>query len=221
MALCKSCSAPLPANTNFCHYCGVRNDVDLQDKQQYSVEAQQSKRICPVCHIPLQTIDLKVNGHLYIERCTTCFGLFFDPGEIEILLNNSISDVATVNWELLDNINQERYPADPSFKYLKCPVCQVLMNRVNFGYRSGVVVDQCKKHGIWLDSGEITHLMEWKKAGGELLDHQQQQEKQLRETLPSDSHHDFNLRDFHPQFETDPEPDLLKTVLSLVFKSFE
>jgi Zn-finger nucleic acid-binding protein len=40
------------------------------------------------------------------------------------------------------------------------------MSRVNFGYRSGVVIDRCTNHGIWLDSGEITHLMEWKKAGG-------------------------------------------------------
>jgi len=40
---------------------------------------------------------------------------------------------------------------------------------VCFAYRSGVVVDHCKDHGIWLDSGEITHLMEWKKAGGQLL----------------------------------------------------
>lgn len=220
MAICKSCSAPLPANTNFCQYCGVRNDIDLQDKQQYTLEARQSERICPVCHVPLQTINLKVNGHLYIDRCASCFGLFFDPGEIEILLDNTISNVTSVNWELLDNINQERYPADPSFKYLKCPVCQVLMNRVNFGYRSGVVVDQCKKHGVWLDSGEITHLMEWKKAGGELLDHQQHQGKQAGVTSSLDSA-DFKLRDFHPLPENNAEPDLLKTVLSLVFKPFE
>ncbi|MBM4208918.1 MAG: hypothetical protein FJ190_13385 [Gammaproteobacteria bacterium] len=24
-------------------------------------------------------------------------------------------------------------------------------------------------HGIWLDNGELTHLLEWKKAGGQLL----------------------------------------------------
>ena len=46
------------------------------------------------------------------------------------------------------------------------------MNRVNFGQRSAVVVDQCLIHGVWLDNSELTHLMEWKKAGGQLL-HQQ------------------------------------------------
>lgn len=220
MAVCKSCSAPLPANTNFCQYCGVRNDVDLQNRQDYTITAQ-SERICPVCHIPLQTIDLKVNGHLYIERCNTCFGLFFDPGEVEALLESSVSGVFSVNWQLLDNINQERYPVDQKVKYVKCPVCQVLMNRVNFGYRSGVVVDQCSKHGIWLDSGEIMHLMEWKKAGGQLWNQQQQQEKQDRKTSPLDLNHDFSLHNSYPQFESDAEPDLLKTLSALVIKLFE
>jgi Zn-finger nucleic acid-binding protein len=124
----------------------------------------------------LQTIDLKINGHFYIERCDTCFGLFFDPGEVEELLESSVAGVFSANLALIDTINKERYPSDHKVKYVKCPVCQVLMNRVNFGYRSGVVADQCKAHGIWLDSGEIIHLMEWKKAGGQLLDRQKQEQ---------------------------------------------
>lgn len=172
MTICKSCSAPLPANTNFCEYCGVRNDVDLQDQQNYTITAQ-SERICPVCHLPLQGIDLNVNGHFQIEHCTSCFGLFFAPGEIEALLDKAVSEVVTVNWQWLERINQERYPIDHKVKYLKCPECQVLMNRENFGYRSGVVVNLCSKHGIWLESGEMTHLLEWKKAGGQLWAQQQ------------------------------------------------
>lgn len=223
MAICKSCSAPLPANTNFCQYCGVRNDVDLQDMPNYSIETQPSERICPNCHTRLQTIDLKINGHLYIEHCQTCFGLFFNPGEIEVLLDSSVSGVFSVNWKLLDNINQERYPADSKVRYVKCPVCQVLMNRVNFGYRSGVVVDQCSKHGIWLDSGEITHLMEWKKAGGQLWDEQQQQARQDKKMSPPDlePNHLLSLHNSYPQFENDADPDLVRTLSTLVFKLFE
>lgn len=48
----------------------------------------------------------------------------------------------------------------------------MMMRRMSFAYRSGVIIDQCSQHGIWLDNGEMTHLMEWKKAGGQLL-HQQ------------------------------------------------
>jgi len=43
------------------------------------------------------------------------------------------------------------------------------VNRQNFGERSGVVVDRCKAHGVWLDSGEFRRLAEWMKAGGQIL----------------------------------------------------
>jgi Zn-finger nucleic acid-binding protein len=223
MAVCKSCSAPLAANTNICQYCGVRNDVDLHSKHDFSVETQQSNRICPVCHIPLQTIDLKINGHLYIERCQTCFGLFFDPGEIDVLLESSVSGVFSVNANLIDTINRERYPVNNKVKYVKCPVCQVLMNRVNFAYRSGVVVDQCAAHGIWLDNGEIIHLMEWKKAGGQLWEQQRAQPTKI----DADEVYAARMRSANltPSYQVNlnrrSEPDLLNLLLKFVFKLFD
>lgn len=177
MQTCKSCSAPLEANINRCQYCGVRNDIDLRATHNFSVDNPYSDRICPHCNIALQTIDLKINGHLYIERCSECFGLFFDPGEIEILLDSAVSSVETINFKHIQNINADRYQAK-AVKYIKCPVCGILMNRRIFGHRSGVVIDQCNKHGIWLDNGEISHLMEWKKAGGQLLNEQKLRQKQ-------------------------------------------
>lgn len=168
MAKCTHCSAPLPANSNRCNYCSTRNDVDLVGRQAYSLTGQ-SNRDCPHCHIPLQTIELHLDGKVEIDRCNDCFGLFFDSGKIELLLEHAVSDVYDINIKQLDNINSERYQVDKQVKYIKCPSCQNFMLRRVFGYRSGVIIDQCKNHGIWLDSGEITHLLEWKKAGGQLL----------------------------------------------------
>jgi len=168
MANCKSCSAPLNADTNICLYCGVRNDVDLHDKYDYSIKNSRSDHICPRCNISLQAIDLTINIHFYIERCSECFGLFFAPGGLEVLLDNAVFVKEAINLKHIQNINND-YHQSAKVTYIKCPVCQILMNRINFGYHSGVVTDQCRKHGIWLDSGEITHLIEWKKAGGQLL----------------------------------------------------
>lgn len=172
MARCHSCSAPLPANSNRCRYCCVRNDVDIQGKLDFSIENDYSQRICPECEIPLQTISVQMQQTLEIERCTTCYGLFFDPGEIQLMLQNSVSDELPTHFQLLGNINRDRYQRQNKIKYLKCPICRVLMNRVNFAKRSGVVIDQCRNHGVWLNNGEITHLMEWKKAGGQQLDNE-------------------------------------------------
>lgn len=174
MARCSSCSAPLRANVNLCVYCGTRNDVDLQGRLNYRVQPREYDRNCPNCNTSLQTIELDIgNSLILIERCSDCYGLFLDRGEIETLLQHSVSEVFEINPRHLSNINKDRYRKEQKVRYVKCPDCSVLMNRVNYGRRSGVVVDECKIHGIWLDSGEITHLMEWKKAGGQLLDQQQ------------------------------------------------
>ena len=187
MARCTSCSAPLPANTNRCLYCNTRSDVDLHAKLPYRVEKIATHRICPNCDKPLQSIRLKMADALYIERCHSCFGLFFDKGEIELVLRNSVSHVFDINREHIDNINKDRYRKNQKIRYVKCPECRRHMDRVNFGNRSGVVVDQCFIHGIWLDSGELTHLLEWKKAGGQLLhqQHAEELEKQKQNVLPN------------------------------------
>jgi Zn-finger nucleic acid-binding protein len=56
------------------------------------------------------------------------------------------------------------------------------MNRVNFGARSGVIVDQCPRHGMWLEGGELRRLLEWRKAGGQILNERRRAER-LEEEL--------------------------------------
>lgn len=220
MAKCSSCSAPLPANTQYCSYCGVRNDVDLKGRHDYQVVDESSSRICPECGEELQTVALN-DGTLHIERCERCFGLFFDPGEIEILMDSAVSPVFAVNLAWLTTINQERYAKDKTVKYHECPVCHVLMNRMVFGHRSGVVIDRCKSHGVWLDGGEITHLLEWKKAGGQLLHEQKAKEREAQAKLKrSDSGNKIDAI-LQGSGKQDEDMAILETVAGLLFKIFE
>ncbi|WFP50793.1 zf-TFIIB domain-containing protein [Methylomonas sp. EFPC3] len=220
MASCANCAAPLPANSQVCRYCGVRNDMDLLGRQAVRVADAGVKRQCPNCEIGLQTVALSREGTLHIERCSECFGLFFDPGELEVLLEDSVAPVADFNLPLLQNINRERYQADRPVKYLKCPVCQVLMNRMLYGYQSGVVVNRCKGHGVWLDNGQISHLLEWKKAGGQLLDRKKAVERQVRgrtETAKTE----FRSNYAAPTNQAGDEFEVLETIAEVVFKLFE
>jgi Zn-finger nucleic acid-binding protein len=50
--------------------------------------------------------------------------------------------------------------------YIPCPDCAQLMNRINFARCSGVIVDLCKKHGIWFDRDELTRIVEFIRSGG-------------------------------------------------------
>jgi len=139
-----------------------------------------SERICPRCAIRLETIDLKIDGRFLIERCGQCLGLFFDPGELEAVLQATVANVFTVNNSQMDSINATMRAKEYGVTYIKCPVCTTLMNRVNFGAKSGVVVNRCKEDGVWLDGGDLRHLFEWMKAGGKLLD-QERQEQQKKD----------------------------------------
>lgn len=216
MSRCTSCSAPLPVESNRCAYCGTRNDVDFMNGIKYSVDQPVSARICPHCDLPLQTINLSTDTIFLIERCNQCFGLFFDPGEIEALLDSTVSKVFTIKKQQLASLNQERTQDLKEIRYIKCPVCRQMMNRVNFGHRSGVIMDQCSSHGIWLDSGEITRLLEWKKAGGQLLARQKETNKIERPAARRNSGGMFSA----PPDNWQPEENDLLTVVASALSRF-
>lgn len=180
MANCTNCSATLPQNSIRCDYCGSQNDTDLKGVHYYTTHEIVSERTCPRCSIGLRTINLNINGKFFIERCDVCLGLFFDPNELETLLEATVSNVFTINRSQLDACKSTTRTSEHSAFYIKCPICSKIMNRVNFGTNSGVIVDRCKDHGVWLDGGELRHLFEWMKAGGKLL--QQEREEQLRKS---------------------------------------
>ncbi len=55
---------------------------------------------------------------------------------------------------------------DAAVRYRSCPSCGQVMNRKNFGRRSGVIVDVCTTHGVWFDPGELTAVLEFVASGG-------------------------------------------------------
>jgi len=226
MARCHSCAAPLPPHKGVCQYCGSQNDVDLQGIHEFTVNRPESNRICPDCDIPLQTIDLHIDGKFYMERCTACMGLFFDPGELEALMEKSVSNVFSVDRKRLDTLVREESGSTKKVAYRKCPICRQLMHRINFGHQSGVVIDQCKPHGVWLDSGELKRLLDWKKAGGQLLhetvrqhrDKERQREERLRVYQQTGTLGTFD--DTYSSPSSDSELDLINTVAGILGRLF-
>ena len=177
MLRCTSCSAPLQGNNPRCGYCGTVNDIDSLKIREviYSKES----RKCPRCSTGMKTVNVAQSGNLLIERCDTCKGLFFDNGELECLLNNKSEVPFKINLEKLTRFS-EKLILQERVSYVPCPVCEKLMNRENFGARSGVVIDRCSEHGIWLDGGELSRISEWRRAGGQLYHEKMIQERKKR-----------------------------------------
>ena len=55
---------------------------------------------------------------------------------------------------------------DARVRYRPCIECGAMMNRVNFAKISGTVVDVCKKHGTFLDRGELQAIVGFVHGGG-------------------------------------------------------
>jgi Zn-finger nucleic acid-binding protein len=124
---------------------------------------------------------LRLEGGFKIERCDQCLGIFFDPGELGVILDRSVDRVFDVDHERMATLIEEEGILQPTtVRYVKCPTCGELMNRRRYGARSGVVADTCKRHGVWLDGGELGQLLKWAKAGGEIFTEQKRHEEERR-----------------------------------------
>lgn len=165
---CVNCAAPLPPKSRVCKFCGALNDVDLRKVERQPLHP--GTRPCPRCGETLTVLRLEVAGGVDVDRCDTCHGIFFDPGELDAILDQTETRRQQVDHVRLDVLaEQETETCDfEQVAYVPCPDCEKLMNRRGFGARSGVVVDQCRDHGVWLDGGELRRLVEWTRAGGRL-----------------------------------------------------
>ena len=158
---CSNCGAPIEGI--ICPYCNTRNAIDL--KQSYPIH-ENPDRVCPNCDIYLDTLILDKNKKLYIEKCRHCDGIFLDFGELEEIMEEEIKKTQRHNLKRLHEIQNNPLIREKKIHYKKCPQCRKTMLRLNYQGRSGVIIDYCKEHGYWLDSGELRQILEWAKLEG-------------------------------------------------------
>jgi Zn-finger nucleic acid-binding protein len=94
-----------------------------------------------------------------VDRCIQCQGEFIDRNALGRLLT-------AVEAQTSSRAPYSRpSPFTDPVRYRKCPVCGEMMLRRNFRESSGVVVDECAAHGVWLDRGELKALMAFAASG--------------------------------------------------------
>ena len=150
---CSSCFAMMFRGTKHCPRCGAlagqRAAADLPARK------------CPRCAIEMGALTL---GGTDIRECERCFGLWVDVPSFEKICSDREQQAAVLGaaspapTKPVQDINKVRY--------VPCPECQQLMNRINFARCSGVVVDVCKGHGTWFDREELSRIVEFIRGGG-------------------------------------------------------
>ena len=107
--------------------------------------------LCPVCNAAMVIVEYR---NIELDYCTACKGVWFDSGELELLLESV--NLENTNQFLGQIINQPE--AASTEKKHKCPTCLKKMRKVFID--DTVLIDTCRHgHGIWLDNREILHIV--------------------------------------------------------------
>lgn len=201
---CVFCGAPMPATGLVCDYCGKRNPLNLTALQSIKpAESDQHSRLhCPMCETEMARIDVGIAEPILIHRCAQCDGIFIDEEHLQKVIKHHTGVLQVVDQSMLRFIlDHPRYDSDANARYKACPVCQHPMRKLTYAAVSGVQIDKCTEHGIWLDSGELQQLFEWRSTTISLK-RQEIQNKRTPKTSQVQPHLKLTKETTHDPFES-------------------
>jgi Zn-finger nucleic acid-binding protein len=151
---CPSCFGLMFVGAKFCSHCGARAD-------RTEVEAD-SHQLCPRCRVEMNAV---VVGNTDLKECPKCEGIWAAAASLEQICSDREKQAAVLGMAA-PIATPDSGEVEKNIRYVPCPVCSTLMNRVNFAHCSHVVVDVCVKHGTWFDKDELRRIVEFIRAGG-------------------------------------------------------
>ncbi len=96
------------------------------------------------------------HNKIELDYCTSCQGVWFDSGELELFLNSMGLDSRSV---FLGNILNSQ-EVQSTEKKRKCPICSKKMKKTIIGRQPEIIIDVCQRgDGLWFDSGEVISLI--------------------------------------------------------------
>jgi Zn-finger nucleic acid-binding protein len=105
-------------------------------------------------------------GATMLRECGQCNGLWVDASALEEICADREQQAAVLGTASVAPTQAVDLKPGQKVRYVPCPQCSQLMNRINFARCSGVVVDVCKGHGTWFDAEELRQIVEFIRAGG-------------------------------------------------------
>ncbi len=129
---------------------------------------------CPRCLVDMKSITL---GSIAMRECEQCLGLWVEVAAFEKICADREEQSAVLGTASPSPSPSHQAPSADmeKIRYVPCPQCSQLMNRINFARCSGVIVDICKGHGTWFDPDELSGIVQFIRSGG--LEVSRQKEK--------------------------------------------
>ena len=151
---CPSCFGMIFQGAKFCSHCGAainRTEVTAEDRE-----------LCPRCKTNMKAVLV---GKTHLRECPKCEGIWLDAASLQKICSDREEQSAVLGMATPVE-TPEFADIEKNIRYVPCPVCNKLMNRVNFAHCSHVVVDVCREHGTWFDKDELRRIVEFIRAGG-------------------------------------------------------
>jgi hypothetical protein len=96
------------------------------------------------------------HNKIELDYCTQCQGVWFDSGELELLLESMRLESPDL---FLGDILGSKEAESPE-KKRRCPICSQKMKKTAIGQEPGLLIDICRQgDGLWFDGGELGQLM--------------------------------------------------------------
>ena len=150
---CPSCFGLVFEGSKFCSHCGAKVEQPAPETE--------TARNCPHCKVPMGAVTL---GGVKLLECAKCEGIWLDNATFEQICADR--EKQSVVLGMPGPLPVPESGAMEEVRYYPCPVCNKLMNRVNFAHCSHVIVDVCTLHGTWFDKDELRKIIEFIRAGG-------------------------------------------------------
>jgi Zn-finger nucleic acid-binding protein len=94
-------------------------------------------------------------------------GLWLDHDDLRQIVRSTAAD-RTEEEEQQALETQGNLPGSDAPR--ACPDCAQPMVAMTYAYESGVLIDQCSAHGIWLDGNELDRIEAWYEGTDRLAD---------------------------------------------------
>ena len=176
---CPNCGAPASPEATCCPYCGtalalvgcphcfarVFEGAQHCSKCGTAIASRKTAEEsapgeCPECSRELVGTQLAT---VRLHECHSCGGLWVDADTFGRVCAETEAQEGVLTlaerpgWT--ETIRQRR-------AYRPCLVCGQLMNRVSFDSESKIILDICRRHGVWCDGHELHAVVRYIQTGG-------------------------------------------------------
>lgn len=175
---------------------------------------------CPRCQVEMEAVAV---GAATLRECARCSGLWVEAAAFEQICADREQQAVVLNGAVARRAVAEGSNVEGHVRYMPCPQCAQLMNRINFARCSGVVVDVCKGHGTWFDRDELQRVVEFIRAGGmsaarareieQLTEERRQLRQEQLAATRSDSLRGFHHEESRPSIAGSTARELLKMLI--------